>query len=517
MRPVTGYVLLWTLLLTACIPAASPAVLSPTPLLVTPNPNATLTPTPFRPAPTAAPAFLTLSPTQTPSLPTLTPINTPPSQPMGVRPHYTFYVNLDYHTHQVAVQQVIQYPNQSGIPLDKLVLSVQPNLWPGCFTLSSLTQNDLPLTATLEGQRMDVALLQPLQPGETVILALGYQLDLPPKKFEGTFGFLGYQLNLTNWYPFVVPYDSRQGWVLHDPWPFGEHLVYDAADFDVYLQLAQGSEDVIIAASSPGVAENGWLHYHLEGARTFVLSASDQFKIAESALGSIPIRSYYFGKQGAGERLASTATQALAIFQSRFGQYPYPSLSIVATESPDGQEFDGLVFLSEEFYEQYQGGIKNNLVSIGVHEVAHQWWFGLVGNDQALEPWLDEALATYSERIFYEYYDLTNWWWGFRVNYFSPAGWVDTNIYDGIAFRPYTNAVYLRGAKFMEALRLRIGDEAFFAFLKDYTSRYARRRATGIDFFAVLHEHTQADISDIVDAYFKNRPCCHPQAPLTLP
>ncbi len=506
MKPIIGCVLLLTLLLTACLPTTPVTVPLPTPWLVTPNPNATLTPTPFRPAPAATPTLLTLPPAPAPTLPAATPVNVPLSQPSGVRPHYTFYVNLDYHTHQVAAQEVIQYPNQTGVPLERLVLSVQPNLWTGCFTLSSLTQNDRPLTATLDGQRMDVILPTPLQPGETITLAVGFQLNLPPKKFEGTFGFLGYQVNLTNWYPFVVPYDPAQGWILHDPWPFGEHLVYDAADFDLYLQLAEGSEDVIIAASSPGVAENGWTHYHLEGARTFALSASDQFKIAESALGAIPIRSYYFGKQGAGERLASAATQALAIFQARFGPYPYSSLSIVATESPDGQEFDGLVFLSEEFYEQYQGGIKNNLVSIGVHEIAHQWWFGLVGNDQALEPWLDEALATYSERVFYEYYDLTSWWWGFRVNYFSPAGWVDTNVYDGIAFRPYTNAVYLRGAKFMEALRLRIGDEAFFAFLQDYAGRYGRRRVAAADFFAVLHEHTSADVSDIVGAYFKHAP-----------
>jgi hypothetical protein len=492
----------YCLILTACtLPASHPPAPSLDLVLVTVNPGASLTPTPFQPAPaaTAAPVVLpapseTLPPTQPPAAASL---------PAGTRPQYTFYINLDYYTRQAAVQQTIQYPNQTGAPLEALVLSVQPNLWPNCFLLDSVTQEETPLNVTLNGQHMTVALLRPLQPGETATLSLGYQLNLPAKKFEGTFGYLGYQLNLTNWYPFVVPYDPAQGWILHDPWAFGEHLVYDSADFDLYLSLAEGSEKVIVAASSPGMDDGEWIHYRLEGARTFVLSASDQFKVVESGLGSLPIRSYYFGKQGAGERIASAATQAVAIFQSRFGPYPYPSLSIVATESPDGQEFDGLVFLSEDFYAQYQGGIKNNLVSVGVHEVAHQWWFGLVGSDQALEPWLDEALATYSERVFYEHYDLTTWWWGFRVNYFSPAGWVDTNIYDGIAFRPYTNAVYLRGAKFIEALRLRMGDKAFFAFLQDYAARHAHSRAASEDFFAILREHTDADISDLLAAYFQ--------------
>jgi len=46
--------------------------------------------------------------------------------------------------------------------------------------------------------------------------------------------------------------------------------------------------------------------------------------------------------------------------------------------------------------------LKNYLTTLSVHETAHQWWDGLVGTDQALEPWLDEALATYAERIFYQ-------------------------------------------------------------------------------------------------------------------
>ncbi|MCK7516234.1 MAG: hypothetical protein MZV64_00150 [Ignavibacteriales bacterium] len=51
-----------------------------------------------------------------------------------------------------------------------------------------------------------------------------------------------------------------------------------------------------------------------------------------------------------------------------------------------------LVFLATKFYNEYSGSARSNLVTIGAHEIAHQWWFGLAGSDQALEPWLDEAL-----------------------------------------------------------------------------------------------------------------------------
>ena len=143
-------------------------------------------------------------------------------------------------------------------------------------------------------------------------------------------------------------------------------------------------------------------------------------------------------------------------------------------------------------------------MAIGVHEIAHQWWFGLVGSDQAMEPWLDEAMCVYSEAIFYKfiYPNSADWWWNFRVNWFGPSGYVDTNIYEPPTFRAYVNASYLNGANFLEALNYRMGDDVFFQFLKDYTSRYGRGHATAYDFFAVARQNTTEDISDLINAYF---------------
>ena len=56
---------------------------------------------------------------------------------------------------------------------------------------------------------------------------------------------------------------------------------------------------------------------------------------------------------------------------------------------------------------------------------------------------------------------------------------------------------------FIEALNYRMGDDDFFRFLKDYTSRYGRGRASASDFFAVARQNTTADISDLINAYFK--------------
>jgi aminopeptidase N len=115
-------------------------------------------------------------------------------------------------------------------------------------------------------------------------------------------------------------------------------------------------------------------------------------------------------------------------------------------------------------------------------------------------------MALYSERIFYEYTnpDLLDWWWQFRVNYFGPNGYVDMTVYDGVSFRTYTNAVYLNGATFMEDLRVRMGDDNFYKFIKDYAAQMSYRRATADDFFRIARQHTSADLSDLIAAHFRN-------------
>jgi aminopeptidase N len=82
---------------------------------------------------------------------------------------------------------------------------------------------------------------------------------------------------------------------------------------------------------------------------------------------------------------------------------------------------------------------------------------------------------------------------------------VDWRIYDTGTFRTYVNAIYFQGAKFLQGLRDRIGDAAFFAFIQDYYARNRGRIASSADFFAILNEHTTADYSDLIRAYFTYR------------
>lgn len=516
----TFYVLLFALLSSCASPSPTVPVF-PTFILITQDPNSSPTPTPFQPSgqvntplatftlapPATATATITQTPppalTFTPLPPPISDSVSPTSAPSGTssRTNYILYSTLDFSGRIIITDQTIRYYNNTGVSLSEIVFSVQPNRYGNTFVLNSISQDGTAITSySLDGQRMTISLPQPLQAGSATTFALNFKLNIPQKPSEGVFGFDFNQINLVDWYPFIVPYQG--GWVLHDPMPWGEHLVYDSSDIELNIKK---DADVIIAVGATPDRNGEWTRYRMYGARAFAFSASDEFLVSESTTGNVAVRSYYFsGYKTGGDGILNLATQAIETFSAQFAPYPHQALAIVQTDLHDGMEYDGLVFLATDFYGQYTGGARGNLATIGVHEVAHQWWYGLVGSDHAIEPWLDEALATYSERIFYEnnYPANISWWWQFRVDYFKPSGYVDTSIYNGGSFRAYTNAVYLNGAHFLDDLRERMGYGNFSKFIKEYARRYSYGHATSADFFALARETINVDISDLLDSYF---------------
>lgn len=460
----------------------------------------------------------TIPPSET-ALPSETPTAFPTLAPELERPQYVIDLQMNYSSKAAEVNQTITYPNWTGETLTNLVLAVEPNLWSGGFALRSLSVDGLPiLNYTLEplNQRLEIVLPQPLPPSGSLTLAMTYSLILPQMQAYSNpnevrpqiYGYSDRQVNFVDWYPFIVPYQSGEGWILHNPWFYGEHLVYDVADFDVTVTFTDGTTPQIAASGAEvasGLATSR--KFELDAGRTFALSMSTDYKVATQTVGDVKVFAYYFAfYDEEGEALLQTTAQALQAFTEKFGPYRHKTMTAVQGDFNDGMEYSAFYFISRDYFNLYDGTPVNYLVTIGAHETAHQWWFDAVANDQGIEPWLDEALATYSERVYYEavYPDLVDSWQSYRYFEFQNAGFVDTPVYDGGGQRPYWDKVYLTGARFFQELRERVGDEIFFAFLKDYYAQYAGKRATGADFFRVLREHTSADLSDLMAKYFKN-------------
>jgi hypothetical protein len=494
-----GWVILGLLLAPGCGQVAEPTGID---IPETPSPD-------VLPSATAT-LVSTAAPTATQEI-TLTPTTTPIE-----RPRYNITANYDPVNQRVIVEERIVLSNPAGKDLDGIDLVVPPNNWRGVFSLQDINAADLPLEGySLEGVRLHLKFENDgWKSDENLNLFILYTLDLPqqndrPGYGPSPFGYTSLQTNLVDWYPMVPPYSEESGWLIHDPWIFGEYLVYPVADFEVSLGFE--SPGLIVAASTAPLAEGNPLKYSLKSARNFVFSMSSSYQVLVESVGDVQVYGYIFPAFQVPGRAAFEATlEALDLYQDLFGPYQQSSLSMVQADFDHGMEYDGLYFLSNAFYNIYNGTEKSYLVAIAVHETAHQWWFGQVANDQALEPWLDEALCTFSELVYYEslYPESVEWWWNTRVDWYQPEGRIDRSIY---GFREYVdqylnyrNATYLQGAKFIAALKEHMGEEPFYLFLKEYRARNEDLIVTKDDFFGLLGEYL--DLSDLIwlEDYFPN-------------
>ena len=432
-------------------------------------------------------------------------------------PKYVINASMDYEARTLDVQQDIDYPNSGSVEIPDMLLAVEPNRLADVFSLSVLRVDDKDVSDySLNGQRLEWKLESPLQPGQSLRIHLEYHLALPdmvqgdPNVIRPQiFGAGNRQVNLTDWYPMVVPFNPGSGWRLADPWFYGEHLVYPLANFDVTLRFTDSATVPVIAASAPAQPVDGGVHYILDDARDFVLAMGLHMQVYTSEVEGVTISSYYYpGSEAGGQAVLDATGKALKTYNSLFGPYPHTTLAAVQGDFNDGMEFDGLYYLSNAFYNLYDGTQNNYLVMIAVHETSHQWWFGRVASDQATHPWQDEALATYCEKLFYEnnYPDSVKWWWSYRIDFYNPTGMIDENVPFYGGFTPYTNAVYKQGARFLDGLRQKIGDEVFFAFLKDYAAQMDGKIATQEDFFRILREHSTIDLSALFSKYFSSSP-----------
>lgn len=421
--------------------------------------------------------------------------------------------DVDYAAHRVRAQQVITYSNHTGQALDHLAFDVLAARQPGVFALAGgSVQGDPGARIELEGAALKASLSQALPPGQAAVVSISFTLNLPaiPAAADSNTGSLGWtsrQLNLGDWFPAVSAF--RDGWAAerNPPHVVGETTAPEAVDIRLDLGLAHAPEGVQVLASAPGERVGERWRFFLPATRSFAASLVKGWQIdrAKTDAGVEVISVYMPEHASAGRAALQATTKALQVYGARYGPYRYNQLTVVEADFEDGMEYSGLYFLGKDYYAPYDGTPRNYLTAIAVHETAHQWWYGDVGNDQAREPWLDEALCIYSELIYYQeaYPGLDAWWWDFRVQRFHPAGWVNASVYEFDSFRPYVNAVYLRGALFLGDLRAGMGDEAFFDMLHHYRAAEMGRVTTAADFWSALQPYPVPHLSDLRRRYFK--------------
>ena len=174
-------------------------------------------------------------------------------------------------------------------------------------------------------------------------------------------------------------------------------------------------------------------------------------------------------------RAAADAThEAIAGLEAYLGPFPYETLTVALL--PDyggGIEYPSLILEATPSRE------------VLVHEVAHMWFYGMVGNSQFRDPWLDEAFASWAEAIVDDE-DLVD---EDAIDLEGPVGGAMTDYLDP---RSYFRLVYDKGGSALLAAREAAGAEAFDAAIRCYVDATAWSIATPEDVGRALADLPEA-------------------------
>ena len=151
------------------------------------------------------------------------------------------------------------------------------------------------------------------------------------------------------------------------------------------------------------------------------------------------------------------AARAFRGLQERLGDYPYPTFHVVQSAGGFGMESPQLIWIPT-------GVASSNLRYLVTHETAHQWFYGLVGNDQARQPFADEAAADFVAR------DLL----GIRRASHCSTGRLDLDIYH-YSDACYYERVYIQGGNLLDRARVKMGSAAFWPALRGYLAANRHR------------------------------------------
>jgi hypothetical protein len=480
---------------------------------------------------TYAPVVTVTRASQLPALSSATPRCAPDNSTAPVQ--YDISTIVDVDSRNISVIMRTLYRNETGQPLQQIVFNVDPNRKSGAFNLLSLNTSDLE-KYVLTGPRLEALLKSPLDIHCQIAIDMSFTVQLnaiPPGYLSrGYFGFSERQLNLGNWLPEIAPF-LNGSWITPKSSAIGEYTVSVLGDFDVRVRV-KGGDQAHMDVIGPGDAaySGGIWQFKAAHLRSFTLCVSwAMSKLTATADDGTVVDLYYF-KKGQPDKAPDgspingpqysldTAQAAINVYTRLFGPNPYKRIVVVEADFADGMEFSGLVFVSHQWFAMYEGKPDSWLTLITAHEISHQWWYALVSDDQGQYPYLDEALALYSEMLYLEarYPSLVAWWWKFRVTQYTPQGQVDTSVYEYNALRLYINAVYLRGASMLQEVRSAIGDDAFFKWLRAYITTEAGKVATPADLWQAMRPDDYVKTADIRARYLRQPNPLNPAAAVVI-
>ena len=346
------------------------------------------TTTPPTTAPAPAPTTTTgLAPATTPSCPATIPNRAAPDP---ARPKYTLRADVNPADGSVDGQlRVIFTPD---IETDRLVFRLWPNGPRSAPAAAKLETGDVtvanrPATTSLDDPTtLVVRSGGTFRAGQPVDIAMTWRLVVPGPAND-RISRNGDAMRLGSFFP-ILPWEPGVGWAT-DPAAggFAEASMAPTADFDLIVTVPDGFN--VLASGTPDPARPG--RFIASAMRDVAISVGRFDNLTAVAMAPQPVQVTVGIHRGlvdsdGPQAYLDKVIEALEDFGTRFGPYPWPTFTFAITPQLGG----GI---------EYPGHVMQGANTIGVtsHEVGHQWFYGLVGNNQGRDPWIDEGLATYAD------------------------------------------------------------------------------------------------------------------------
>ncbi len=419
-------------------------------------------------------------------------------------------VEVDYYNRTESVLKEVKlhlYPNayKEGEP-SPVTATEMENVFPDGISYGGIDVGNVRVNgrvvAASGGESQILSVPATVQPYGRAKIKMDFTLTLPRARHR--LGYYGTSVNLGNWFPIVCVYQNGE-WDDHTYYPLGDPFFSETADFSVSFTFPEGYE---FASTGNANVKTGktTADVRVKNVRDFAVCLTKN-RVYSRIVDGVTLR--YFGREDETSFL-NTAEAALTTFGRLFGKYPYDSLCVVKTPfNTGGMEYPGLVYISDALGES----LTHEVI---VHEIAHQWWYAAVGNDQVREAWLDEGLTEYSTTLFYESnpeYGISK---GKRLAEAMTAYMMYSDVYLGggrgdssmnrslTQFTDqmnYSYLTYVKGELMFEALSNVIGEKAFISGLKKYYKAYKFKIASADDLISCFEAASKKELKGFFDSW----------------
>ncbi|MBD2845585.1 M1 family metallopeptidase [Paenibacillus sp. IB182496] len=354
----------------------------------------------------------------------------------------------------------------------------------------------------------------PVYPGDEVTLSMTYEVKLP--EVFARMGYAGDFVMAGQWFPKLAKYETAgtrgrvsEGWNAHQY--HGNSEFY--SDFGIYSVKIDVPADYVVAATGfPAQTpvregERKTYQFYADDVHDFAWSASPHFVYSEtpfSAEGVPGVRiKLYLDPRHAKlkDRYLHAAQSALAKYAQWYGEYPYSTLSIVVPPAgaggAGGMEYPTLVtgFAADEDDPGYE------LERVVVHEIGHQYWYGMVASNEFEEAWLDEGFTSYAEdKVMESEYGVAP---SLRVeaSYMTDPAPLKQLSWSYRSHDHYAENVYLRAKLVLVGIERRIGPSMMRKVMRSYFQQYKFNHPSTADFQRVVERVTGEDWDDFFSQY----------------